>query len=35
DDLAELSTDELHDMLQMDEEAAGKLIMSARAHWFE
>jgi len=34
DDLAELSTDELHDMLQMDAEAAGKLIMRARAHWF-
>ncbi|MCX7120872.1 MAG: transcription termination factor NusA [Gammaproteobacteria bacterium] len=35
DDLAELSTDELYDLLQMDKEAAGKLIMSARAHWFE
>ena len=34
DDLAELSTDELYDLLQMDAEAAGKLIMSARAHWF-
>ena len=34
DDLAELSVDELHDLLQMDEVTAGKLIMSARAHWF-
>lgn len=35
DDLAELSTDELRDIAQMDEASAGKLIMSARAHWFE
>lgn len=35
DDLAELSTDELHELLQLDETAAGKLIMNARAHWFE
>ena len=35
EDLAELSIDELQDLLQMDETVAGKLIMSARAHWFE
>lgn len=35
DDLAELSVDELHDLLQLDEVLAGKLIMNARAHWFE
>ena len=35
DDLAELSVDELHDLLNLDETLAGKLIMSARAHWFE
>jgi len=35
DDLAELSVDELHDLLQLDEVFAGKLIMNARAHWFE
>jgi N utilization substance protein A len=34
DDLAELSVDELHDLLNLDETFAGKLIMSARAHWF-
>lgn len=35
DDLAELSVDELHELLKLDEVAAGKLIMNARAHWFE
>jgi len=35
DDLAELATDELIDIQEMDEESAGKLIMAARAHWFE
>lgn len=35
DDLAELSVDELHDLLQLDETFAGQLIMNARAHWFE
>lgn len=35
DDLAELSIDELREFSQMDVESAGKLIMSARAHWFE
>jgi N utilization substance protein A len=35
DDLAELSVDELHELLNLDETLAGKLIMSARAHWFQ
>jgi len=35
DDLAELATDELIEIHEMDEESAGKLIMAARAHWFE
>ncbi len=35
DDLAELSTDELIEIKDMSEEGAGKLIMAARAHWFE
>ena len=34
-DLAELATDEITDIEDMDEERAGKLIMAARAHWFE
>ncbi|MEM9171343.1 MAG: transcription termination factor NusA [Pseudomonadota bacterium] len=36
DDLAEQATDDLLEVLtDMDEEQAGKLIMAARAHWFE
>ena len=35
DELAELSVDELHDLIGIDKTVAGKLIMSARAHWFE
>jgi len=35
DDLAELATDEITDIEDMDEERAAKLIMAARAHWFE
>lgn len=35
DDLAELAVDELREISEMDEAQAGKLIMSARAHWFE
>ncbi len=35
EDLAEQSVDELHELFQMDEALAGKLIMSARSHWFE
>lgn len=33
--LAEQSIDELIDIIDMDEERAGKLIMTARAPWFE
>ncbi|MGD9386929.1 MAG: transcription termination factor NusA [Gammaproteobacteria bacterium] len=35
EDLAEQATDELLDIEGLDEERAGKLIMAARAHWFE
>ena len=35
DDLAELAVDELMEFKGMDETRAGKLIMAARAHWFE
>ena len=35
DDLAELAVDELLEIEDMGEEAASKLIMAARAHWFE
>ncbi|MBT8142159.1 MAG: transcription termination/antitermination protein NusA, partial [Gammaproteobacteria bacterium] len=35
DDLAELAVDELIEIEEMDEEQAAKLIMAARAHWFE
>lgn len=35
DDLAELATDEITDIEGMDDERAAKLIMAARAHWFE
>jgi N utilization substance protein A len=35
EDLAELSVDDLTDIEGMDEEAAGKLILAARAPWFE
>lgn len=34
DDLAELGADELVEIIEMDEDEAGKLIMAARAHWF-
>lgn len=34
DDLAEQSIDDLMDIEAMTEERAGKLIMAARAHWF-
>ncbi len=34
DDLAELATDELAEIAQLDEQAASELIMKARAHWF-
>ncbi len=35
EDLAEQSIDDLLDIGGIDEERAGKLIMAARAHWFE
>ena len=35
DDLAELGTDELIELVPMEEDEAGKLIMAARAHWFD
>ena len=35
EDLAEQAIDDLLDINDMDEERAGKLIMAARAHWFE
>ena len=35
DDLADLAVDELSEMTGLDEEKAKKLIMAARAHWFE
>ena len=35
EELAEQSIDELMDIDNMDEERAGKLIMTARAPWFE
>ena len=34
DDLAELSIDELQEIVELDEVKAGELIMSARQHWF-
>ncbi|WP_029407467.1 transcription termination factor NusA [Thiomicrorhabdus sp. Milos-T2] len=35
EDLAELGTDELLEFVEMDEAAAGELILKARAPWFE
>ena len=35
DDLADLATDELVELIAIDEESAAALIMSARAAWFE
>ena len=35
EDLAELATDDLLEINEMEEEAAAALIMNARAHWFE
>jgi transcription termination/antitermination protein NusA len=35
DDLAELAVDELTEMTGVDEERGKKLILAARAHWFE
>jgi N utilization substance protein A len=35
EDLAELATDDLLELNEMDADEAGALIMKARAHWFE
>lgn len=35
EDLAELGTDELMEIVELDESVAGELIMKARAPWFE
>ena len=35
DDLADLAVDELSEMTGLESEAAKKLIIAARAHWFE
>lgn len=35
DELAELATDELMDIVKLSEEEAGAIILNARAHWFE
>jgi len=35
EDLAEQSVDELNEMMEIDPDVAAKLIMAARAHWFE
>ena len=35
EDLAELATDDLLELNEMDADIAGALIMKARAHWFE
>ena len=35
EDLAEQSVDELRELVNIDEEIAGKLIMEARKHWFD
>ncbi|MDA0680814.1 MAG: transcription termination factor NusA [Proteobacteria bacterium] len=35
EDLAELATDDLLEIHEMDQEVAAALIMKARAHWFE
>ena len=35
EDLAEQSVDELRELVKIDEEMAGNLIMEARKHWFD
>ena len=35
EELAEQAVDDLLEVSGLDEESAGKLIMAARAHWFE
>jgi len=34
DDLADLGSDELSELVGIEEDAAGEIIMAARAHWF-
>ena len=34
DDLAELSIDELQDIIDINDDDASKMIMKAREHWF-
>ena len=34
DDLADLGSDELAELIGIEEDAAGEIIMAARAHWF-
>ena len=34
DDLAELGADELMELVDIEEDKAGEMIMAARAHWF-
>ena len=34
DDLAELSIDELQEIIEISEDDASKMIMKAREHWF-
>ena len=35
DDLAELSVDELVELIEIDRDEGSNLIMEARAHWFD
>ena len=35
DELADLSVDELLEIIKIDEELAAKIIMNARSDWFE
>jgi transcription termination/antitermination protein NusA len=35
EDLAELATDDLLELVDLEQEEAGAMIMKARAHWFE
>ena len=35
DDLAELATDELMEIIDISEDTASEMIMKAREHWFK
>ena len=35
DDLAELSIDELKEIIEISDDEASKMIMKAREHWFK